>query len=50
MLHFDIVYISVMAIAGIICGFASLEILHTYWNQKFHKKIAWTLVSLSMTF
>ncbi|NRH20910.1 DUF1361 domain-containing protein [Candidatus Gracilibacteria bacterium] len=50
MLHFDIVYISVMAIAGIICGFASLEILHTYWNQKFHKKITWTLVSLSMIF
>lgn len=44
MLHFDIVYISVMAIAGLFSGFASLEIVHTFLNKHFHKKIAWLLV------
>lgn len=48
MLHFDIVYISVMAIAGLVCWFASLEILHMYWNQHFHKRIWWIFVSLSL--
>ena len=50
MLHFDIVYISVMAIAGLICGFASLEIIHNYWKSQFHTRIAWLLVSLSFIF
>lgn len=45
MLHFDIVYISVMAIAGLFAGFASLEIIHGFWNKHFHKRIAWMLVS-----
>lgn len=44
MLHFDIVYISVMAIAGLFSGFASLEIVHTFLNKHFHKKITWLLV------
>lgn len=45
MLHFDIVYISTMAMAGLISGFASLEIIHTYWNKHFHKRVAWILVA-----
>ncbi len=48
MLHFDIVYISVMSIAGLICGFASLEIVHTFWNTHFHKRVAWILISGTM--
>lgn len=44
MLHFDIVYISVMAIAGLFAGFASLEIVHEFWNKHFHKRVAWILV------
>ncbi len=48
MLHFDIVYIGVMAIAGLISGFASLEMLHTYWNRHYHRTKAWILISLVM--
>lgn len=48
MLHFDIVYISVMAIAWLTCGFASLEIIHNYWNQYYHKRIWWIFVSISL--
>lgn len=48
MLHFDIVYISVMAMAWLVCWFSSLEIVHTYWKQHFHKKIAWIFVSITL--
>lgn len=47
-LHFDIVYIGVMAIAGLISGFASLEMLHAYWNRHYHRTKAWILISLVM--
>lgn len=50
MLHFDIVYISVMAIAWLVCGLASLEIMHHFWKERFHSKIAWALVSVSFIF
>lgn len=48
MLHFDIVYISVMAIAWLVCWFASLEVIHNYLNQYFHKRIWWIFVSISL--
>jgi uncharacterized membrane protein len=48
MLHFDIVYISVMAIAGLFAGFASLEIVHSFWNKQVHQRLAWMLVSLTI--
>lgn len=48
MLHFDIVYISVMAIAGLVCGFASLEIMQNYWSKKYNKRMWWLLVTLAM--
>jgi uncharacterized membrane protein len=37
MIHYDIVYISSVALAGLISGFASLELLHTYWNRHYHR-------------
>jgi uncharacterized membrane protein len=45
MLHFDIVYIGVMALAGLFAGFASLELIHTYWNRHIHRAKAWIGVS-----
>jgi uncharacterized membrane protein len=47
-LHFDIVYIGVMALAGIFAGFASLELLHRSWNIHMHRIRAWILVSLTL--
>lgn len=48
MMYYDIVLIFSMAFAGIISGFASLEIMQKLWNQKYHKKISWiyTIVTL----
>lgn len=43
MVYYDIVYISIMAFAGMIAGFASLELMHREWNIRYHKKIAWIL-------
>lgn len=48
MIHFDIVYIGVTAIAGLIAGFASLEIMHTYWNRHYYRLIGWIIVSSIM--
>jgi uncharacterized membrane protein len=48
MMHFDIVYIGVTAIAGLIAGFASLEIMHTYWNRHYHRFLGWIIVSSIM--
>lgn len=48
LIHFEIIYISTMALAGMIAGFASLEVLHTYWNQHIHKSRAWIRVNLLM--
>lgn len=44
-IHFDIVLISTMALAGLISGFASLEIMHTYWNKKYHHVRWWIYVT-----
>lgn len=49
MVYFDTVYISAMTFAGMISGFASIELIHREWNIHFHKKIAWILVVLTMT-
>lgn len=48
MIHFDIVYIGVTAIAGLIAGFASLELMHTYWNHYYHRRIGWIITSCIM--
>lgn len=48
MLHFDIVYIGVMALAGLFSGFASLELIHTYWNRHIHRAKAWVAISCIM--
>ena len=48
MVHYDIVYISVTAIAGLIAGFASLELIHTYWNRHYHRTVGWIGVSVVM--
>lgn len=44
MLYYDIVYISAMAFAGMVSGFASMELMHHEWNRHYHKKIAWFLM------
>ena len=43
-IHFDIVLISASALAGLIAGFASLELFHTYWNKKYHHVKGWIFV------
>ncbi len=48
MIHYDIVYVSVAAIAGLISGFASLELMHTYWNRHYHRTFGWILVGTIM--
>lgn len=48
MVHFDIVYIGVTAIAGLIAGFASLELMHTSWNHHYHRMIGWIITSCIM--
>lgn len=44
MAFYDIVYISAMAFAGMIAGFASIEIFHREYNIHYHKKIAWIFI------
>ncbi|MBX9704669.1 MAG: DUF1361 domain-containing protein [Gammaproteobacteria bacterium] len=39
-----------MAIAGLICGFASIEILHNFWKAQYKSTVAWILVSISFVF
>ena len=48
MTHYDIVYISVTAIAGLIAGFASLELMQTYWNRHYHRVVGWIMTSTIM--
>lgn len=48
LIHYDIVLIASTAFAGLIAGFASLEILHTYWNRKYHHIKWWIFVSAIM--
>ena len=48
LIHYEIIYISTMAIAGMVAGFASLELLHTHWNRVYHHVRAWILVSSVM--
>lgn len=47
-IHFDIVLISTTALAGLISGFASLELMHTYWNRHYHRVTGWMIVSSIM--
>ena len=47
-IHYDIVLISATALAGLISGFASIELMHTYWNHRYHRARAWILVSATM--
>jgi uncharacterized membrane protein len=47
-IHFDIVLISTTALAGLISGFASLELMHTYWNRQYHRVLAWCIISSVM--
>ncbi len=44
MIYFDIVYISAMSFAGMVSGFASMEIIHKEWNKKYHKHLSWFLI------
>lgn len=44
MIYFDIVYISAMAFAGMVSGFASMELIHREWNIHYHKRTAWLLM------
>lgn len=48
LIHYDIVLIASTAIAGLIAGFASLELIHTYWNRRIHGIRAWIAVSTVM--
>lgn len=41
MVYFDTVYITSMAFAWLVAGYASMEMVHTYWNIHIHKKLAW---------
>ena len=41
MIYFDIVYISAMSLAGLISGYASLELIHREWNIHYHRRVAW---------
>ena len=44
MIYFDIVYISAMAFAGMVSGFASMELIHKEWNKRYHKNVSWVLM------
>jgi uncharacterized membrane protein len=48
MVYYDIVYITAMAFAGMVSGYASMEIMHREWNIHLHKKIAWLYITLVM--
>ncbi len=52
MVYFDTVYIMAMTFAGMISGYASMELVHREWNIHYHKRISWLLmigvISLSM--
>jgi uncharacterized membrane protein len=48
LIHLEIIVVSTMAIAGMIAGFASLELIQSYWARHYHAKKAWLLVSVSM--
>lgn len=46
MIYFDTVYILMMAFAGIVSGYASMELVQRYWNTHFHKRLAWFFMIL----
>jgi hypothetical protein len=48
MVYYDIVYITAMAFAGMVSGYASMEIMHRECNIHLHKKIAWLYITLVM--
>lgn len=48
MVYYDIVYITAMAFAGMVSGYASMEIMHREWNIHLHKKMAWLYITLVM--
>lgn len=52
MVYYDIAYITAMAFAGMVSGYASMELVHREWNIHYHRRLAWLLmigvVTLSM--
>lgn len=48
MIYFDIVYISAMSFAGMVSGFASMELIHREWNIHYHKHMSWFLMVLTV--
>ncbi len=46
MIYFDIVYIAAMAFAGMVSGFASMELIHKEWNTKYHKHLSWFYMTI----
>jgi len=44
MIYYDIVYISSMAFAWMVSWYASLELMHKYWNIHYHKVLSWFFV------
>ncbi len=45
MVYYDIVYITAMAFAGMVSGYASMEIMHREWNIHYHRRLAWCLMT-----
>lgn len=45
-IYFDIVYIAAMAFAGMVSGFASMELIHKEWNTKYHKHLSWFYMTI----
>jgi len=41
LVYFDTVYIMAMTLAGMISGYASMELIHREWNIHYHKRLAW---------
>jgi Protein of unknown function (DUF1361) len=42
--YFDIVYITAMTFAGMVAGYASMELVHKYLNIHYHKRIGWIVI------
>lgn len=47
-IYYDIVYITAMAFAGMISGYASMELIHREWNIHYHRPIAWWFMVTTM--
>lgn len=43
--YYDIVYITAMAFAGMVSGYASMELVHREWNIHYHRRLAWFLMT-----